>query len=67
MSQDILNLYQEPDGTRKLLNYMLDNLAGTNYFAGFFFLGTDLDFFIFSTANLDIALKLGANVQLFSS
>lgn len=28
LSQDILNLYQEPDGTRKLLNYMLDNLAG---------------------------------------
>ncbi|KTF97314.1 hypothetical protein cypCar_00002396 [Cyprinus carpio] len=27
LSQDILNLYQEPDGTRKLLNYMLDNLA----------------------------------------
>uniref|UniRef100_A0A8C2PR29 poly(A)-specific ribonuclease n=1 Tax=Cyprinus carpio TaxID=7962 RepID=A0A8C2PR29_CYPCA len=30
LSQDILNLYQEPDGTRKLLNYMLDNLAGNN-------------------------------------
>lgn len=28
LSPDILNLYQEPDGTRKLLNYMLDNLAG---------------------------------------
>uniref|UniRef100_A0A4W5KWW2 CCR4-NOT transcription complex subunit 6-like n=1 Tax=Hucho hucho TaxID=62062 RepID=A0A4W5KWW2_9TELE len=28
LSQDILNLYQESDGTRKLLNYMLDNLAG---------------------------------------
>ena len=28
LSQDILNLYQEADGTRKLLNYMLDNLAG---------------------------------------
>uniref|UniRef100_A0A3Q2PFM3 poly(A)-specific ribonuclease n=1 Tax=Fundulus heteroclitus TaxID=8078 RepID=A0A3Q2PFM3_FUNHE len=27
LSQDILNLYQEPDGTRKLLNFMLDNLA----------------------------------------
>ncbi|XP_028661424.1 CCR4-NOT transcription complex subunit 6-like isoform X2 [Erpetoichthys calabaricus] len=27
LSQDILSLYQEPDGTRKLLNYMLDNLA----------------------------------------
>ncbi|XP_031672647.1 CCR4-NOT transcription complex subunit 6-like [Oncorhynchus kisutch] len=27
LSQDILNLYQESDGTRKLLNYMLDNLA----------------------------------------
>ncbi|MBN3320127.1 CNO6L protein, partial [Atractosteus spatula] len=27
LSQDILNLYQEPNGTRKLLNYMLDNLA----------------------------------------
>ncbi|XP_037114912.1 CCR4-NOT transcription complex subunit 6-like [Syngnathus acus] len=27
LSQDILNLYQEPDGTRTLLNYMLDNLA----------------------------------------
>nr|XP_057927599.1 CCR4-NOT transcription complex subunit 6-like [Doryrhamphus excisus]XP_057927601.1 CCR4-NOT transcription complex subunit 6-like [Doryrhamphus excisus] len=27
LSQDILNLYQEADGTRKLLNYMLDNLA----------------------------------------
>ncbi|KAM6954140.1 CCR4-NOT transcription complex subunit 6-like [Aplochiton taeniatus] len=27
LSQDILNLYQEIDGTRKLLNYMLDNLA----------------------------------------
>uniref|UniRef100_A0A8C9UBP7 poly(A)-specific ribonuclease n=1 Tax=Scleropages formosus TaxID=113540 RepID=A0A8C9UBP7_SCLFO len=32
LSQDILNLYQEPDGTRKLLNYMLDNLAGTHTF-----------------------------------
>lgn len=28
LSQDILNIYQEADGTRKLLNYMLDNLAG---------------------------------------
>jgi len=28
LSQDILSLYQDPDGTRKLLNYMLDNLAG---------------------------------------
>ncbi|CAB1315876.1 unnamed protein product [Coregonus sp. 'balchen'] len=27
--QEILNLYQEHDGTRKLLNYLLDNLAGT--------------------------------------
>ncbi|XP_043924870.1 CCR4-NOT transcription complex subunit 6 isoform X2 [Protopterus annectens] len=27
LAQDILNLYQEPDGTRKLLNYLLDNLA----------------------------------------
>ncbi|KAK2115884.1 CCR4-NOT transcription complex subunit 6-like [Saguinus oedipus] len=27
LSQDILNLYQDPDGTRKLLNFMLDNLA----------------------------------------
>ncbi|XP_061760917.1 CCR4-NOT transcription complex subunit 6-like isoform X2 [Nerophis ophidion] len=27
LSQDILNLYQEADGTRKLLNHMLDNLA----------------------------------------
>ncbi|XP_029456311.1 CCR4-NOT transcription complex subunit 6-like isoform X3 [Rhinatrema bivittatum] len=27
LSQDIFSLYQEPDGTRKLLNYMLDNLA----------------------------------------
>ncbi|NWQ79660.1 CNO6L protein, partial [Columbina picui] len=27
LSQDILSLYQDPDGTRKLLNYMLDNLA----------------------------------------
>ncbi|CAH2301529.1 CCR4-NOT transcription complex subunit 6-like isoform X2 [Pelobates cultripes] len=26
LSQDILSLYQEPDGIRKLLNYMLDNL-----------------------------------------
>ncbi len=29
LAQDILNLYQEPDGTRRLLNYLLDNLAGT--------------------------------------
>lgn len=29
LTQDILNLYQEPDGTRRLLNYLLDNLAGT--------------------------------------
>ncbi|KAL0596035.1 LINE-1 retrotransposable element ORF1 protein, partial [Plecturocebus cupreus] len=29
LSQDILNLYQDPDGTRKLLNFMLDNLAGS--------------------------------------
>ncbi|XP_073898032.1 CCR4-NOT transcription complex subunit 6-like isoform X3 [Castor canadensis] len=27
LSQDIANLYQDPDGTRKLLNFMLDNLA----------------------------------------
>ncbi|KAF2985965.1 hypothetical protein EK904_002122 [Melospiza melodia maxima] len=27
LTQDILNLYQEPDGTRRLLNYLLDNLA----------------------------------------
>ncbi|KAG5853400.1 hypothetical protein ANANG_G00072890 [Anguilla anguilla] len=29
LAQEILNLYQEPDGTRRLLNYLLDNLAGT--------------------------------------
>uniref|UniRef100_A0AAZ3QQY1 poly(A)-specific ribonuclease n=1 Tax=Oncorhynchus tshawytscha TaxID=74940 RepID=A0AAZ3QQY1_ONCTS len=29
LAQEILNLYQEHDGTRKLLNYLLDNLAGT--------------------------------------
>ncbi|TKC36693.1 hypothetical protein EI555_007465 [Monodon monoceros] len=29
LSQDILNLYQDPDGTRKLLNFMLDNLAAS--------------------------------------
>uniref|UniRef100_A0A8D0L5I0 poly(A)-specific ribonuclease n=1 Tax=Sphenodon punctatus TaxID=8508 RepID=A0A8D0L5I0_SPHPU len=29
LTQDILNLYQEPDGTRRLLSYLLDNLAGT--------------------------------------
>ncbi|XP_070362667.1 CCR4-NOT transcription complex subunit 6-like [Equus asinus] len=27
LTQDILNLYLEPDGTRRLLNYLLDNLA----------------------------------------
>ncbi|XP_077906260.1 CCR4-NOT transcription complex subunit 6 isoform X3 [Ictidomys tridecemlineatus] len=29
LTQDILNLYQEPDGTKRLLNYLLDNLSGT--------------------------------------
>ncbi|KAM8765307.1 CCR4-NOT transcription complex subunit 6 isoform 1-T3 [Rhynchonycteris naso] len=29
LTQDILKLYQEPDGTKRLLNYLLDNLAGT--------------------------------------
>ncbi|KAL4659817.1 CCR4-NOT transcription complex subunit 6-like isoform X1 [Arapaima gigas] len=29
LTQEILSLYQEPDGTRRLLNYLLDNLAGT--------------------------------------
>ncbi|KAM4675507.1 CCR4-NOT transcription complex subunit 6 isoform 2-T2 [Discoglossus pictus] len=29
LTQDLLNLYQEPDGTRRLLNYLLDHLAGT--------------------------------------
>lgn len=29
LTQDILTLYLEPDGTRRLLNYLLDNLAGT--------------------------------------
>lgn len=29
LAQEILILYQEPDGTRRLLNYLLDNLAGT--------------------------------------
>lgn len=28
LAQDIMSLYQEPDGTRRLLNYLLDNLAG---------------------------------------
>ncbi|RXM36815.1 CCR4-NOT transcription complex subunit 6-like-B [Acipenser ruthenus] len=27
LAQEVLNLYQEPDGTRRLLNYLLDNLA----------------------------------------
>nr|XP_031293864.1 CCR4-NOT transcription complex subunit 6 isoform X4 [Camelus dromedarius] len=27
LTHDILNLYLEPDGTRRLLNYLLDNLA----------------------------------------
>lgn len=36
LSQDILNLYQEPDGTRKLLNYMLDNLAGKSQWLFFY-------------------------------
>uniref|UniRef100_UPI00398F772B CCR4-NOT transcription complex subunit 6 n=1 Tax=Pristiophorus japonicus TaxID=55135 RepID=UPI00398F772B len=30
LAQEILSLYQEPDGTRRLLNYLLDNLAGTS-------------------------------------
>uniref|UniRef100_A0A8C5VTP7 poly(A)-specific ribonuclease n=1 Tax=Microcebus murinus TaxID=30608 RepID=A0A8C5VTP7_MICMU len=29
LTQDILNLYQEPDGTRRLLSYLLDNLIST--------------------------------------
>lgn len=29
LAQEIMILYQEPDGTRRLLNYLLDNLAGT--------------------------------------
>ncbi|XP_010893495.1 CCR4-NOT transcription complex subunit 6 [Esox lucius] len=29
LAQEILSLYQEHDGTRKLLNYLLDHLAGT--------------------------------------
>lgn len=28
LAQEILSLYQEPDGTRRLLSYLLDNLAG---------------------------------------
>ncbi|XP_048086556.1 CCR4-NOT transcription complex subunit 6 [Alosa alosa] len=28
LTQVIMKLYQEPDGTRRLLNYLLDNLAG---------------------------------------
>lgn len=28
LAQEIMSLYQEPDGTRRLLNYLLDNLAG---------------------------------------
>lgn len=28
LTQEIINLYQEQDGTRRLLNYLLDNLAG---------------------------------------
>uniref|UniRef100_A0A8B9KLJ9 poly(A)-specific ribonuclease n=1 Tax=Astyanax mexicanus TaxID=7994 RepID=A0A8B9KLJ9_ASTMX len=28
LAQDLMSLYQEPDGTRRLLNYLLDNLAG---------------------------------------
>ncbi|XP_016140559.1 CCR4-NOT transcription complex, subunit 6b isoform X2 [Sinocyclocheilus grahami] len=28
LTQEIMTLYQEPDGTRRLLNYLLDNLAG---------------------------------------
>uniref|UniRef100_A0AAR2JNS5 poly(A)-specific ribonuclease n=1 Tax=Pygocentrus nattereri TaxID=42514 RepID=A0AAR2JNS5_PYGNA len=27
LAQDLMSLYQEPDGTRRLLNYLLDNLA----------------------------------------
>uniref|UniRef100_A0A8C7P318 poly(A)-specific ribonuclease n=1 Tax=Oncorhynchus mykiss TaxID=8022 RepID=A0A8C7P318_ONCMY len=29
LAQEIMSLYQEHDGTRKLLNYLLDNLAGS--------------------------------------
>ncbi|XP_069508747.1 CCR4-NOT transcription complex subunit 6 isoform X1 [Ambystoma mexicanum] len=29
LAQELLGLYQEPDGTRRLLNYLLDNLSGT--------------------------------------
>lgn len=28
LAQDLMSLYQEPDGTRRLLIYLLDNLAG---------------------------------------
>ncbi|XP_056626034.1 CCR4-NOT transcription complex, subunit 6b [Triplophysa dalaica] len=28
LSQEIMSLYHEPDGTRRLLNYLLDNLSG---------------------------------------
>ncbi|CDQ85394.1 unnamed protein product [Oncorhynchus mykiss] len=29
LAQEVMSLYQEHDGTRKLLNYLLDNLAGS--------------------------------------
>lgn len=28
LSKDVMNLYSEPNGTQKLLSYMLDNLQG---------------------------------------
>ena len=36
LHQDILNLYNEPNGTRKLLEYMLDNLHGKKCFEIFY-------------------------------
>ena len=36
LHQDILNLYNEPNGTRKLLEYMLDNLHGKKCFQIFY-------------------------------
>ena len=36
LHQDILNLYNEPNGTRKLLEYMLDNLHGKKTFSNYY-------------------------------
>lgn len=56
LGKDVMSIYNEPNGTHKLLTYMLDNLTGMSYLIATLFLFVQyfiVLLFIFQNVALD--------------